>query len=267
LVQRDNETGSDSGEATSPWDDSHEATRRRYGSRARAPRTRLNQALTVASGASSAEVDPWGDGTERPPARRDVEPVRYRREPEPEPEPEPAPRQSQWGAARQDAFGPKTPHARAEEAVTTDDPVHLVVDLRAKALPASTGDASTNYGLGRTWGANWRDSAQGWVPDQYGAAMWRPVVATTEDLAVWDVRTYLGIVTAEVAVEAHGGDFKQLGATLTRAREMGTEGLVEEAIARGAHAVIGVDMSYTAIGGRLLITVTGTAVTLKEKGS
>jgi uncharacterized protein YbjQ (UPF0145 family) len=92
-------------------------------------------------------------------------------------------------------------------------------------------------------------------------------VATTEDLAVWDVRTYLGIVTAEVVVEAQGGDFKQLGTTLTRAREMGVEGLVEEAIGRGAHAVVGVDMTYTAIGGRLLITVTGTAVTLKEKGA
>ena len=177
------------------------------------------------------------------------------------------PHPSAWGAARHDAFGPKHSQSEGAGAVTADDPVHLVVDLRAKALPASTGDASSNYGLGTSWGSNWRDSAQGWVPDQYGAAMWRPVVATTEDLAVWDVRTYLGIVTAEVAVEAHGGDFKQLGATLTRAREMGTEGLVEEAIARGAHAVIGVDMTYTAIGGRLLITVTGTAVTLKEKGA
>ena len=62
---------------------------------------------------------------------------------------------------------------------------------------------------------------------------------TTAELANWDVRTYLGIVTAEVAVEAHGGDFKQLGATLTRAREIGTEGLIEEAITRGAHAVVG----------------------------
>lgn len=146
--------------------------------------------------------------------------------------------------------------------------MHLVVDLRTKALPASTtGDATNNYGLGTTWGSNWSDSAQGWVPDEYGSAMWRPVVATTEDLAVWDIRTYLGIVTAEVAVEARGGDFKQLGATMSRAREMGVEGLVEEAIARGAHAVVGVDMAYTSIGGRLLITVTGTAVTLKEKAT
>ncbi len=208
--------------------------------------------MTVASGASSASVDPWGDGTEQPPARSDVEPIRYRAQPE-------------RPTAQPDSFGPS--RSKSTSAVGTEEPVHLVVDLRPKALPASTGDASTNYGLGTTWGANWGDSAQGWVPDEYGAAMWRPVVATTEDLAVWDVRTYLGIVTAEVAVEAHGGDFKQLGSTLTRAREMGVEGLVEEAIARGAHAVVGVDMTYTAIGGRLLITVTGTAVTLKEKGS
>ena len=263
MVQRDHDPEVGSEESASPWNDADERPRRRFSSRTRAPRTRLNQALTVASGASSASVDPWGDGTERPPARRDVEPIRYRAEPEEEVEVE----QSAWGAARQDAFGPKPSPPTAASAVTADDSVHLVVDLRAKALPASTGDASSNYGLGTSWGSNWRDSAQGWVPDHYGAAMWRPVVATTEDLAVWDVRTYLGIVTAEVAVEAHGGDFKQLGATLTRAREMGTEGLVEEAIARGAHAVIGVDMTYTAIGGRLLITVTGTAVTLKEKGA
>ena len=259
MVQRDAEGDSAHEAPISPWDSDADSSRRRFGARARAPRTRLNQALTVASGASSANIDPWGDGMERPPARRDVEPVRYRAEE--------SATQSEWGSARQDVFGPRRTADKASEGVSTDDPIHVVVDLRAKALPASTGDPTSNFGLGTTWGTHWRDAAQGWVPDQFGAALWRPVVATTAELANWDIRTYLGIVTAEVAVEAHGGDFKQLGATLTRAREMGTEGLVEEAIARGAHAVVGVDMAYTAIGGRLLITVTGTAVTLKEKGS
>lgn len=259
MAQRDAEDGSTHEAPTSPWSDDTDPSRRRFGSRARAPRTRLNQALTVASGAASANVDPWGDGTERSPGRQDVEPDRSRT-------PQPASR-SEWGAARQDAFGPQEAATRPVEEIPVDDPVHVVVDLRAKALPASTGDAATNYGLGRTWGTHWHDSAQGWVPDQYGAAMWRPVVATTAELASWDIRTYLGIVTAEVAVEARGGDYKQLAATLTRARAMGTEGLVEEAIARGAHAVVGVDMTYTPIGGRLLITVTGTAVTLKEKAT
>jgi uncharacterized protein YbjQ (UPF0145 family) len=215
--------------------------------------------LTVASAASSASVDPWGDGIERPPARSDVEPARYKAEQ--------VQSSSEWGKAREDSFGPRTARPTASSGVADDDPMHLVVDLRTKALPASTGDAANNYGLGTTWGSNWSDSAQGWVPDEYGTAMWRPVVATTEELAVWDIRTYLGIVTAEIAVEARGGDFKQLGSTMTRAREMGVEGLVQEAIARGAHAVVGVDMNYTSIGGRLLITLTGTAVTLKEKAT
>jgi len=258
LAQRDPDADRGHESPTSPWPTDSESPYRQFGSRARAPRTRLNQALTVASGASSASVDPWGDGAERPPARRDVEPARYRVEvPD-----ERAPAE----AAGQTTFGPQ-PSASQSAEVVTDEPVHLVVDLRAKALPATTGDGSNNYGLGTTWGKQWQDSAQGWVPDDYGSAMWRPVVATTEDLAVWDIRTYLGIVTTEVAVEAQGGDFKQLGATLRRGRQMGNDALVEEAIARGAHAVVGVEMTYTPIGGRLLITLTGTAVTLKEKGS
>ncbi len=90
-------------------------------------------------------------------------------------------------------------------------------------------------------------------------------MTTTDQLATWDVDTYLGVVTAEVAVEAAGSDFRQLGSTLARGRHIGIEGLVEEAIERGAHAVVGVGMQYTPIGDRLLMTITGTAVTLREK--
>ncbi len=271
MVQRDRDLGDPGAEdpgdnwqdSTSPWDDGHETPRRRFGARARAPRTRLNQALTVASGAPHSTIDPWDDAEEVTDQPIEPGPARYRAEPETPTAIEPRP--SQWGAARRDNFGPAMASSRA--LATGEEPIHLVVDLRSKAVPATTGDAATNYGLGKTWGSQWRDAAQGWVPDRYGAAVWRPVVATTEDLAIWDVRTYLGIVTAEVAVEAHGGDFRQLGATLTRAREMGVNGLVDEAIARGAHAVVGVDMTYTPVGGRLLVTITGTAVTLKEKGT
>ena len=95
--------------------------------------------------------------------------------------------------------------------------------------------------------------------------MWRPVVATTHELSSWDVDTYLGAVTAEVAVEVDTDDYRQMGSTLARGREVGVEGLVEEAIERGAHAVIGVSMQYTPLGERLLLTISGTAVTLREK--
>ncbi len=145
---------------------------------------------------------------------------------------------------------------------------HVVVDLRPDAdripgpMPAVR---EADYGLGRRWGAEWQRSAQGWVTGADGRATWRPVVTTTERLANWDVHTYLGVVTAEVAVEAPGGDLRQVGATLAKGRQVGIEGLVDEAVERGAHAVISVTMQYTPIGTRMLITMTGTAVTLQEK--
>lgn len=170
---------------------------------------------------------------------------------------------SEWGSAR-----PTPPAAKPQEPEPADAKPHVVVDLRPDAdripgpMPAVR---DTDYGLGRRWGAEWHRSAQGWVTGADGRATWRPVVTTTQELANWDVHTYLGVVTAEVAVEAPGGDLRQVGATLAKGRQVGIEGLVDEAIERGAHAVIGVTMQYTPIGTRMLITMSGTAVTLREK--
>ena len=159
-----------------------------------------------------------------------------------------------------------TDPADVAEPPTTEEPIHMVVDLRPTVeKPPLPARPTADYGLGNRWGAAWHAAAQGWVRTADGGAAWRPVVATTDDLPKWDIGTYLGVVTAEVAVEAHGGDFRQLGATLARGRQVGMDGLVEEAIERGAHAVIGVDMTYTPIGERLLITITGTAVTLRQR--
>lgn len=149
-----------------------------------------------------------------------------------------------------------------------EEPLHMVVDLRPvheQRGPAPHRSVTGDFGLGSRWGAGWQASAQGWVRTAAGEPVWRPVVATTGTLPQWEIDTYLGIVTAEVAVEAQGGNFQQLGSTLARGRSVGMDGLVEESIERGAHAVIGVSMDYTPIGGRLLITITGTAVTLRQK--
>ncbi len=144
------------------------------------------------------------------------------------------------------------------------------VDLRDQEKPdtglATTSEPTSHYGLGEHWGRSWRDSAQGWVTTPSGQPVWRPVVATTGELATWDVDTYLGVVTAEVAIDLGTSDQRRMGATLARGREIGVDGLVEEAIERGAHGVIGVSMQYTPIGERLLLTMSGTAVTLREKG-
>ncbi len=141
----------------------------------------------------------------------------------------------------------------------------VIRDLRSTRQTGSPTETNAHYGLGRRWGSQWTNAAQGWVMLPSGQNVWRPVVTTTETLPQWDTDTYLGVVTAEVAVDGSSAAFTSLGETLAKARQLGIEGLTEEAIDRGAHAVIGVTMSYTALGNRLLITLTGTAVTLREK--
>lgn len=145
--------------------------------------------------------------------------------------------------------------------------VEAVVDLRRSEPPA--GDTSlparAHYGLGDRWGSRWAISTQGWVRAADGTVIWRPIVTTTEHLDLWEVDRYLGVVTAEVAAVVEGTDNTQLGSVLARAREIGLEGLIGESVERGAHAVIGVDIGYTTVGPRLIVTMTGTAVTLREK--
>jgi uncharacterized protein YbjQ (UPF0145 family) len=52
---------------------------------------------------------------------------------------------------------------------------------------------------------------------------------------------------------------------LEEARRVAMTSLVENAVTRGAHAVVACDLTYTPIDHRMLVTVTGTAVTLKER--
>ena len=181
---------------------------------------------------------------------------------------------SEWGAARAEQHAvtppaPVTPHLSEEHHEPASPPRHVVFDLRDGSpephTPAVRPSTGPDYGLGQRWGSSWRDAAQGWVSGNDGRPVWRPVVSTTEHLSSWEVDTYLGIVTAEVAVEAGGDSYHKLGDTLARGRAVGVDGLVEEAIERGAHGVIGVSMQYTPLGDRLLLTITGTAVTLHER--
>lgn len=108
------------------------------------------------------------------------------------------------------------------------------------------------------WGTTWRSAAQGWVEDEFGRSVWRPIVSSTGALAEWAVDTYLGLVAADVFVE---GDDSAAGLRL--ARRDCEQRMVEEALRRGAHAVLGVTTGVSSIGGRTVVTVAGTAVTLK----
>jgi uncharacterized protein YbjQ (UPF0145 family) len=166
-------------------------------------------------------------------------------------------------------FPPPDESAAASAAPPTEPAPASIVDLRTAAPPPGGGypdDAGARFGLGRRWGIAWDEAAQGWIGRDTPNPVWRPIVATTGSLPQWDIDTYLGVVTAEVALESSGSDVRRLGETLARARSVGLAGLTEEAVERGAHAVLGVTISYTPLEGRLLLTITGTAVTLRERG-
>jgi uncharacterized protein YbjQ (UPF0145 family) len=225
----------------------------------RQPQSRLTQALSVAQQLLENSESTWE--AER---RRTVEPEFF-------PEPPPALQTAGIPSGRPAAPPPEgTPRVRVvphEESVPPPAE-NLVIDLRQRPPlrgPAPAGDVQPRYGLGRAWGAGWRESAQGWVGKDTEQPVWRPVVTTTHELSEWETDTYLGIVTSEVAVEAHGGDTTDLGDALAEGRDLAMQGLVDAALERGAHAVVGVGLSYLPFGNRIIITLRGTAVTLRDR--
>ncbi len=105
------------------------------------------------------------------------------------------------------------------------------------------------------------------------------ILTTTPEVAGRPVERYLGIVTGEAIVGANvfrdffasirdivGGRAGGYEKALRGAREIAFEELEAEAKKLGANAVIGIDIDYETLGnggGMLMVTVAGTAVTLK----
>ncbi len=203
--------------------------------RVRTPRRRLSQALTIArraTGHGRAEGDDTGHA-----------PVVDIFDPDASPAPPEAPTRSE-----------------------VRHPADLVTDLGPPAgfggpAPRRDGD---DYGLGREWGSTWRWTAQGWVDQDAGVPRWRPVVTTTTEFPEWQVDTYLGMVAGEAAVVAVP-EPSLLGRALDEGRAVAMRGLTDAAIARGAHAVVGAALAYTTIDDRVVVTATGTAVTLRDR--
>ena len=105
------------------------------------------------------------------------------------------------------------------------------------------------------------------------------VITTTPTLEGHRVREYLGIVTGEAIIGANifkdimagfrdivGGRSKAYESSLREAREEALREMSAEARARGADAVIGVDLDYEVLGktgGMLMVSTSGTAVALE----
>ncbi|NPV04569.1 MAG: heavy metal-binding domain-containing protein [Syntrophaceae bacterium] len=104
------------------------------------------------------------------------------------------------------------------------------------------------------------------------------IVTTTPGVEGRPIREYLGIVTGEAVLGANivrdlfagvrdvvGGRSGAYEKELRRAREIALRELEEAAAARGANAVVGVDIDYEVLGeknGMLMVSVSGTAVRL-----
>lgn len=103
------------------------------------------------------------------------------------------------------------------------------------------------------------------------------LVTTTNTVEGHAVRDYLGVVTGETILGANifrdfmagitdivGGRSAAYERSLREARETAIGEMIEEARARGANAVVGVDIDYETIGtgSMLMVSVSGTAVVI-----
>lgn len=101
------------------------------------------------------------------------------------------------------------------------------------------------------------------------------IVTTTPTVEGYSVAEYLGIVTGEAILGANivrdlfagitdilGGRSNAYEQELAKARETALREMEERAAARGATAVIGVDLDYEVINNMLMVSASGTAVRL-----
>ena len=104
------------------------------------------------------------------------------------------------------------------------------------------------------------------------------ILSTTHVIEGRPVSRYLGIVTGEAIIGANifrdmfatvrdivGGRSATYEKGLSEAREVALREMQQKAAARGANAVIGIDLDYEVLGqnnGMLMVSASGTAVTI-----
>ncbi|SNX68968.1 uncharacterized protein YbjQ (UPF0145 family) [Cereibacter ovatus] len=101
------------------------------------------------------------------------------------------------------------------------------------------------------------------------------IVTTTPNIEGYQIATYHGIVTGEAILGANiirdlfagitdilGGRSGAYEAELAKARETALAEMEERARTKGANAVVGVDLDYEVINNMLMVSASGTAVTI-----
>ena len=101
------------------------------------------------------------------------------------------------------------------------------------------------------------------------------IVTTTPSVEGQSIAAYHGVVTGEAILGANifrdvfagitdilGGRSGAYETELRKARETALQEMEDEAQAKGANAVVGVDLDYEVINNMLMVSASGTAVTL-----
>ncbi len=113
-------------------------------------------------------------------------------------------------------------------------------------------------------------------PEKESRQMKEMIVTTTPSIEGRHISGYRGIVTGEAILGANiirdlfaqvtdifGGRSGAYEAELAKARETALEEMRERARALGADAIVGVDLDYEVINNMLMVSASGTAVTLE----
>ena len=95
------------------------------------------------------------------------------------------------------------------------------------------------------------------------------IVTTTPSVEGYRITGYYGIVFGEVITGINnivGGRSEGYEQELLQTRNEALQELEQRAASMGAHAVVGVDMDYEVLGqgNMLMVTASGTAVTLEQ---
>ena len=105
------------------------------------------------------------------------------------------------------------------------------------------------------------------------------IQSTTPSIEGKEIRQYHGVVTGEAILGANifkdifasirdivGGRSAAYEQELQKAREIAFEEMSQQAADLGANAIVGIDIDYETVGaqgGMLMVSVSGTAVTIK----
>lgn len=106
----------------------------------------------------------------------------------------------------------------------------------------------------------------------------RIILSTTNNIEGQPVKEYLGLVTGETIIGANifkdifasirdvvGGRSGSYERVLREAKDMAIQEMTDEALRKGANAIIGIDLDYETVGssgGMLMVTASGTAIRL-----